>query len=269
MVELRKARQAAAITGIGMQYVLKEARLFDIWNKICPIILSDVVLHEAEIICKGGTALNKIYLGGMQRFSEDIDLDIFFKDGRSKDEKIEFIKNNVIAPLSSSYAISKEARRRNVVHFTCKFKNEINMDDSVFLEFNVGEAMTGSNGVFNAGSTILPLVVDKVPAYSFHTLIATKLKALYERDEGKDIYDIYFSLKLTNEIGSIIEILKAVLDSAGIKYDNFRAKIPEKLQDGQKMKSMHGSTNPYIPKKLRVGWDVAAKEILNKIEPHL
>lgn len=92
MVELREAQQAAARTGIGMQYVLKEARVFDIWSKICPIMLSDAVLSEAEIICKGGTSLNKIYLGDIQRFSEDIDLDIFFKDGRSKDEKIEFIK---------------------------------------------------------------------------------------------------------------------------------------------------------------------------------
>ena len=234
MVEFREAQQAAARTGIGMQYVLKEARVFDIWSQICPIMLSDAVLSEAEIICKGGTSLNKIYLGDIQRFSEDIDMDIFFKDDRSKDEKIEFIKNNVIAPLNSSYTIQKEARRRNVVHYTCKFKNEINMDDNVFLEFNVGETMTGSNEVTNAKSTVLPLTVDKVPVYSFHTLIAKKLKAFYERDEGKDVYDIYSSLKITNEIGAIIEILKDVLASADIKYDDFRTNISEKLQDRKK-----------------------------------
>ena len=269
MVELRKAQQAAARTGIGMQYVLKEARVFDIWSKICPIMLSDAVLSEAEIICKGGTPLNKIYLGDIQRFSEDIDLDIFFKDDRSKDEKIEFITNNIIEPLNSSYTIPKEARRRNIAHFTCKFKNEINMDDNVFLEFNVGETMTGSTKVTNAKSTILPLTVDKVPVYSFHTLIAKKLKAFYERDEGKDVYDIYSSLKITNEIGTIIEILKDVLISVDIKYDDFKTRVLEKLQDGQKMKSLHGSTNPYIPKNLRVGWDVAAKYVLDKIGPHL
>lgn len=269
MVELRQAQQAAARTGIGMQYVLKEARIFEIWNKICPIMLSDAVLSEAKIICKGGTSLNKIYLGDIQRFSEDIDLDIFFKDNRSKDEKIEYIKNNIIAPLNSSYTIPKEARRRNVVHFTCKFKNEISMDDNVFLEFNVGETMTGSNKITSAKSTMLPLTVDKVPVYSFYTLIAKKLKAFYERDEGKDIYDIYSSLKITNETGTIIEILKDVLTSADIKYDDFRTKVLEKLQYGQKMKSLHGSTNPYIPKNLRVGWDVAAREILDKIGSHL
>ena len=150
MVELREAQQAAARTGIGMQYVLKEARVFDIWSNICPIMLSDVVLSQAKIICTGGTSLNKIYLGGIQRFSEDIDLDIFFKDNRSKDEKIKFIKNNIIDSLNRSYTIPKEARRKQIIHYTCKFKNEINMDDSVFLEFNVGETMIGDNKVTNA-----------------------------------------------------------------------------------------------------------------------
>ncbi len=269
MVELREAQQAAARTRIRMQYVLKEARVFDIWSKTCPVMLSDAVLSEAKMVCKGGTSLNKVYLGHIQRFSEDIDLDIFFKDDRSKDEKIEFIKNNVIAPLSSSYTIPKEARRKNIIHFTCKFKNEINMDDSVFLEFNMGEAMTGSDQVISASSTILPLTVGKVPVYSLHTLIAKKLKAFYERDEGKDVYDIYSGLKITSEIGTIIEILKDVLISADIKYDDFRARMTEKFLDGQKMKGLHGSTNPYVPKGLRVGWDVAAKEILGKIGPHL
>lgn len=59
MVELREAQQAAARTGLGMQYVLKEARVFDIWSKICPIMLSDAVLSEAEIICKGGTPIKQ------------------------------------------------------------------------------------------------------------------------------------------------------------------------------------------------------------------
>lgn len=40
MVELREARKAAAKIGLGLQYVLKEARVFDIWSKLGPIILS-------------------------------------------------------------------------------------------------------------------------------------------------------------------------------------------------------------------------------------
>jgi len=49
----------------------------------------------------------------------------------------------------------------------------------------------------------------------------------------------------------------------------FEQRYQKKLQDSQKMKSLHGSTNPYIPKNLRVGWDVAAKDVLDKIGTHL
>jgi len=185
MVDLREAQRAAARTGIGMQYVLKEARVFDIWSKMCPVMLSDAVLSEAEIICKGGTSLNKIHLGDIQRFSEDIDLDVFFKDDRSKDEKTKFVKNNVVAPLSSSYTIPKEARRRDMVHFTCKFKNEINMDDNVFLEFGVGETMTGSHEVTNASSAILPITVDKVPRLFVSYPCCQKIKGVLRKRRRK------------------------------------------------------------------------------------
>ena len=48
MVNLREARQAAARVGIGLQYVIKEARVFDIWSKICPALLSDEMKKQAR-----------------------------------------------------------------------------------------------------------------------------------------------------------------------------------------------------------------------------
>lgn len=74
MVSLREARQAAAKTGIGLEYVLKEARVFDIWSKICSTFISKEIMNQATVICKGGTSLNKVFLGKVQRFSEDIDM---------------------------------------------------------------------------------------------------------------------------------------------------------------------------------------------------
>ena len=62
-----------------------------------------------------------------------------------------------------------------------------------------------------------------------HALIAKKLKAFYEGDEGKDVCDIHSGLRITNEIDAIIEILGDVLSSAGIKYDDFRTKTLERL----------------------------------------
>jgi len=84
MVELREARKIASSSGLGLQYVLKEARVFDIWGKLSPLIMSEKVKSKANIVSKGGTALNKIYLSGVQRFSEDLDLTPSSKEARQE-----------------------------------------------------------------------------------------------------------------------------------------------------------------------------------------
>ena len=130
--------------------------------------------------------------------------------------------------LSSSYTIPKEARRRNIILFFCQFQNEIGMKDNIQLEFNVSEVRTGVDVIADAhNNKILPLNLSGIPVYSFDTLIAKKMKAFYEREEGKDIYDLYYSLKLNNNMTKIIQILKDVLKSSKIDYDEFVKEIPK------------------------------------------
>lgn len=265
MVSLREARQAAAKTGIGLQYVMKEARVFDIWSKICRVILSEDIVDHATIICKGGTPLNKIFFGKVQRFSEDLDMDIFFKNKLEREDKIQFIKDNIISTLTGSYTIPKEARKRNIILFFCQFQNEQNEKDNVQIEFNIGESRTGNDEIARAKSYLLPLNVDRVPVYSLDTLIAKKLKAFYERNEGKDVYDLYYGLQLDNNSEKIVAILEDVLESAKIDYDKFREGIKRKLDDKALMKSLRLEANPYIPKSLRIDFAGASGEISDKI----
>jgi predicted nucleotidyltransferase component of viral defense system len=64
--------------------------------------------------------LSKGLVEKFQRFSEDIDMDIFFKKKLEKDDKIQFIKDNIMPILSRSYTIPKEARRRDIILFFLK-----------------------------------------------------------------------------------------------------------------------------------------------------
>ncbi|HEX9845920.1 MAG TPA: nucleotidyl transferase AbiEii/AbiGii toxin family protein [Candidatus Nitrosotenuis sp.] len=269
-LSIREINQAAARTGIGRQYILKEVRVFDIWSKICPALLSKEITAHAKVICKGGTSLNKVFLGRVQRFSEDLDMDIFFKKRLEREEKIQFIKNKIIPLVSSSYTVPKEARKRNIILFFCKFKNELGMDDNVQLEFNIGESRTGVDEIATARSSILQLKLDNIPVYSFDTLVAMKMKAFYEREEGKDVYDLYYSLRSKkNNWSKVISILKDVLRSSGIDYKVFKKELPNKLSDSKKMRSLHASTNPYIPKNLRIDFLKASELISKKAVPLL
>jgi predicted nucleotidyltransferase component of viral defense system len=270
MVELREARRIASTRGLGVQYVLKEARVFDIWGKLSPLVMSRRVKSKAIIVCKGGTALNKIYLPGVQRFSEDLDFDAFFKGSVSRSRKIKFLQSELISALTNDYEVQQPRMMREIVRFTCSFLNEIAMKDSIFVEFNLNTPKVGTVVVEKAKSQLWGTVVT-IPVYSFDALVAKKLKAFYERETGKDLYDIYRSLqgRKASEMKSIVSTLRRVLKAEGIKYTDFVSGVNRALQDDELIARVHASSNPYIPRTLRIGWKQAAEDIRKKLTPYL
>jgi predicted nucleotidyltransferase component of viral defense system len=108
-----------------------------------------------------------------------------------------------------------------------------------------------------------------VRVYSFDTLIAKKLKTFYERAEGKDIYDLYYGLKQTNDKRQLIRALKTVLKAEQIAYDDFVQGFEEQIRDADSIRRVHASTNPYVPRKLRINWQKAAQYIDRIILPKL
>jgi len=270
MVELREARKIAAATGLGLQYVLKEARVFDIWARLSPIALSRNVRPSAVLVCKGGTALNKIYLGGVQRFSEDLDFDAFFEGSLTRRQKLEFLQQNLIIALTKHYEVQTPRMMREVVRFTCSFENEMGKRDSIFVEFNLQAPKVGRIVVKEARSQLWGLTV-KVPAYSFEALVAKKLKTFYERESGKDLYDIYRSLegRSDDEVRRIVAMLRRVLKSEGIEYREFVSDVTRTLEDEHVIARVHASSNPYIPRSLRIDWRNTAKDICERLIPFL
>ena len=80
-------RYLAAKTGLGLKYLSKDENI--------SIVLEQLRGLFPEVILKGGTALNRVYLAksGVSRFSEDIDLD--FISDESLDKKISTIRERV------------------------------------------------------------------------------------------------------------------------------------------------------------------------------
>jgi len=250
---------------------MKEARVFDLWSKLSPIILSSRLARHVRIVSKGGTALNKIFLGESQRFSEDLDFDAFFKRDLDRSQKIIFLQENVMSSVRAGYAVDQPRVMREVVRFTCAFKNEMGQGDSLSVEFNIETPFVGEVVKAKAASSILPLRPIPIPVYSFHTLVAKKFKAFYERESGKDLYDIYRSFEKCgpSDMRKILSILKNVLEAEGIAQHDFTTGIGRALSDSNRLWKVHGSTNPYIPRPLRIDWGRAGQEICDRILPML
>jgi len=107
--------------------------------------------------------------------------------------------------------------------------------------------------------------------YSFEVLVAKKLKTFYERETGKDLYDIYRSLqgRTDSDMKRIVNTLRRVLRAEGIKYRDFVSGVSGALQDDELIAGVHASSNPYIPRTLRIGWKQAAEDISRKLTPYL
>ena len=194
-------------------------------------IFSDEFL-ASQLAFRGGTALHKLYLNPQPRYSEDIDLvqinagpikPIMYRLG----EVLDFLPNRV----------TKQKRYNNTMLF--RMESEIPPDVPIRLriEINCFEHFN------ELGLVKIPFKVEnswfngecEITTYKLNELLGTKLRALYQRRKGRDLFDLYVAMSHT-EI-NIDEIL-----SCYHHYINFSVTQPptrkqfilnmeEKLQD--------------------------------------
>jgi len=184
-------------------------------------------------------------------------------------QKLVFLDKNILSLLRENYQIERPRLMREVARFTCTFTNEMGAKDCVFVEFNLEPKGVQSFEIREARSEILEIFPVKIPVYSFPVLIAKKIKTFYERGSGKDLYDIFYSLKIVEDIGEIVDALKEVLKSEDIEYNEFVSEFIKKLEDQRSIARVHASTNPYIPRNLRVNWVEIATKLKDKLRPYL
>jgi len=152
-------------------------------------IFSDEFLRE-NLAFRGGTALHKLYLNPAPRYSEDIDL-VQIKPGPIKPimqrigEVITFFEEprrtqvrghgaKVLYRFTSEY---EEIRMRLKLEINCK--EHFNVMDWVDFPFSVeSDWFTGDT---------------KIRTYDINELLGTKLRALYQRSKGRDLFDLYYS----------------------------------------------------------------------------
>ena len=160
-------------------------------SKSLVLIYSDSFL-ATHLGFRGGTALHKLYLSPQLRYSEDIDL------VQLKAENIGVIIDRLREVLSYLGApIVKQKRNNNTLVF--KVSSTFNPSISIRLkiEINCKEhfSVLGLNEIpfevknswFNGSCKIITYHLDE--------LIGTKLRALYQRKKGRDLFDLFIALR--------------------------------------------------------------------------
>lgn len=141
---------------------------------------------------RGGTALHKLYLSPQPRYSEDID--VVQVIGEPIRPTIDGLRE-VLSFLGEPTV--KQKRSNNTLIFKMessvppvvpiKLKIEINCREHFHVYDFVSKHFSVSNQWFSGECDILTYRLDE--------LVGTKVRALYERRKGRDLFDLYCALQ--------------------------------------------------------------------------
>ena len=154
---------------------------------IC-LIAADDYLSD-ELVFRGGTCLHKLYLHPARRYSEDLDYVRSTAGGIGK-------VTRAISDIGASLGYDVRTKMSTQPKVYLRYTAESRTTRKIKVEVNTHERSP-------AKSTVrLPYAVTSnwwsgqadVHTFSAAELVATKIRALYQRRKGRDLYDMWLAL---------------------------------------------------------------------------
>lgn len=205
-------------------------------------------LLQKQLAFRGGTALHKLYLKPQARYSEDIDL-VQIKEGPIK--PIFVALREALGFLGIDRSIKQGPKMNTVVY---RFESEIPPVRRLRLkiEINCREHFS------HLGYIHHDFVMDsswyqgncKILTYQIEELLATKLRALYQRRKGRDLFDMFHALSLLEvDHTLLLDTYKAYMK----EYDEdapspkvFRSNLEKKIEDADFSGDIYALLRPAI-----------------------
>lgn len=214
---------------------------------------------------RGGTALHKLFINPAARYSED--LDFVQINPEPIGETIKAIKSVLDHWLGEPKWSKKQGRVTLYYSFIpenesypMRVKIEINTEEHLCLKgFNILDYQVQSRWFF--GKT-------KIITYQLEELLATKLKGLYQRKKGRDLFDMWLALKNLNiDIQEMVKTFHGYLEHDGTKIS--RAQFEENLIRKLSDINFCNDIRPLL--RENDNWDIkeAFALVQNNIFPHL
>lgn len=220
---------------------------------------------SAHLAFRGGTALHKLFLKPQARYSEDIDL-VQLQPGEIGPlldlirERLSFLgKANYNASLHNATLIFRfESEYEPVVRL--KLKVEINTREhfSVFKTLAIEHNLVSS---YHTGNC-------KIQTFTIEELLSTKLRALYQRKKGRDLFDLWYANEKVNlDSKKIIESFKKYIsnENLSITSKDFIDNMEEKLNDTDFIGDISGLLRPGIEYDYSVAWKYLSQNVIAKL----
>ncbi len=247
-MELKDVRRLSMEKGIGQKFICKEERLTRLLTQL-------YLTFKEEIVLKGGTALNRGFLKDKGRFSEDIDVDIITTNREQMKSYLERKMKTI-----QGFDVKKPRMMNETLRFDCYYTNEIEQKDRIQVEFYLGHnGLIGETGLYELHSPILEGHNVVFRTYTLESLIARKIVALARREEGKDLYDLFYTLKEKYDKKQVVGTLKELCSF--YEVNDIGKEVSERFDKmSQNIKYIGNSTNHYIAKDQALGWTFILEE---------
>lgn len=99
-------------------------------------------------------------------------------------------------------------------------------------------------------------------------MLATKLRALYQRKKGRDLFDLWYAINNANvNVKKVIEAFKHYMNQEGnaITQKEFLENMEKKIEDADFSGDMNGLLRSGIAYDINEGYEFIKKEILENI----
>lgn len=201
------------------------------------------------IVFRGGTALNKLFIKPAARYSEDID----FVQKRAEPIGLAIDKiRELLKPWLGDPKWKITARSAKLIYqyqavngLPAKLKLEINTTEHFQVLPLKHKSFAVESEWFNSSCEII--------TYELAELMATKLRALYQRRKGRDLFDLWHVFKQPTlvDIEQVVDIFQKYCTNGGIKIS--RKLFQENLELKKLNRDFQVDMNILLPHKTK--WD--------------
>ena len=224
-------------------------------------------LLQRSLAFRGGTALHKLYISPQVRYSEDIDL-VQITSEPIKPILVELRK--CLSFLGTKRIVKQHIHNNTIVY---RFESEIPPIVSLRLKIEIN-----TREHFNVlGLQQFPFSVvnewftgeAELTTYSLEELLGTKLRALYQRRKGRDLFDLYWAItNCSVEDDKILACYKRYMTFVVDKVPTQKQvlqNLEEKRQDHEFLSDMQAIIRPGIDYTEEEAWKVVRARLIEHL----
>jgi predicted nucleotidyltransferase component of viral defense system len=226
-------------------------------------IFSDDFLRK-KLAFRGGTALHKLHLKPQVRYSEDIDL------VQVDQENIgEILTRLRIALDFLGTPKFKRTSHNNTLVYKFETENEPVVIQKLKIEINTREhfSIQALQNHKRSVESSWFIGTAEITTFSLEELLATKLRALYQRRKGRDLFDFWYALSKSNvNIDRIIPIFNEYLrrEKTEITAEALVNNVELKLANTEFIGDIFALISPTVKYDIHKAWEIIKPLLVNK-----